>query len=58
MEFIVKKVKKGLDLEEIADILEKPSEEIRDIYEVVMKNAPDYDIDKIIQDLNRKDYSA
>lgn len=51
MEFIVKKVKKGLDLEEIADILEKPSEEIRDIYEVVMKNAPEYDVEKIIDGL-------
>ena len=51
VEFIVKKVKKGLDLEEIADILEKPSEEIRDIYEVVMKNAPDYNIKKIFEEL-------
>ena len=51
MELIVKKVKKGMNLEEIADILEKPSEEIRDIYEVVMKNAPEYNIKKIFEEL-------
>lgn len=51
MELIVKKVKKGMNLEEIADILEKPSEEIKDIYEVVMKNAPEYDVEKIIDGL-------
>ena len=51
MELIVKKVKKGMNLEEIADILEKPSEEIQDIYEVVMKNAPEYDVDKIVEEL-------
>ena len=51
MELIIKKVKKGMKLEEIADILEKPKEDIKDIYEAVMRNAPDYDIDKIIQDL-------
>ena len=51
MELIIKKVKKGMKLEEIADILEKPSEEIRDIYEVVMKNAPEYDIEKIKDEL-------
>ena len=49
--FIVKKVKKGLDLQEIADILEEQVEDIRDIYEAVMKNAPDYDVDKIIEEL-------
>ena len=44
---IVKKVRRGKNLQTIADELEEPIDEVRKIYEAVMKAAPDYDIKMI-----------
>ena len=48
---IVKKVRRGKDLQTIADELEEPVDEVRKIYEAVMKAAPDYDIKMIRESL-------
>ena len=51
VDLVVKKVKKGMNPAEIAEALEEPEEEIRRIYEVVIENAPEYDIKKIMEKL-------
>ena len=48
---IVKKVRRGKNLQMIADELEEPVDEVRKIYEAVMKAAPDYDIKMIRESL-------
>ena len=48
---IVKKVRRGKNLQTIADELEDPVDEVRKIYEAVMKAAPDYDMDTIWKSL-------
>ena len=48
---IVKKVRRGKDLQTIADELEEPVDEVRKIYEAVMKAAPDYDMKMIRESL-------
>ena len=48
---IVKKVRRGKNLQTIADELEEPVDEVRKIYEAVMKAAPDYDMDTICKNL-------
>ena len=39
-------------LQEIADIMEKPEAEIKEMYEAVIKSAPDYNIDSIVKELH------
>ena len=41
----------GKNLQTIADELEEPVDEVRKIYEAVMKAAPDYDIKMIRESL-------
>ena len=48
---IIKKVRRGKSLQTIADELEEPVDEVRKIYEAVMKAAPDYDIKMIRESL-------
>ena len=48
---IVKKVRRGKNLQTIADELEEPVDEVRKIYEAVMIAAPDYDIKMIRESL-------
>ena len=58
VEFVVKKLKKGLTMKEIAEILEEKPREIREICGIASKYAPDYDVDKIFAEylLDRKIY--
>ena len=49
---IVKKVRRGKDLETIAEELEESVENIREIYEAVQKSAPDYNMDTICKSLD------
>lgn len=51
VEFIVKKLRKGLTVKEIAEILEKNVYEIRSICVIASRYAPDYDVDKIFVEL-------
>ncbi len=48
---IVKKVRRGKDLTTIAEELEEPIENIREIYETIQKAAPDYNMDTICKSL-------
>lgn len=48
---IVKKVRRGKDLITIAEELEEPIENIREIYGAIQKSAPDYDMDTICKSL-------
>ena len=48
---ITQKVKRGVELSQIADAMEKDTETIRPIYDAVKAAAPDYDSEKILQKL-------
>ena len=50
---IIKKVRRGKELETIAEELEANVEDIREIYEAVRKAAPEYDMDIIRKSLNK-----
>lgn len=50
---VVKKVKKGQSLEQIADVLEERTETLCPIYEAVVSAAPDYDVDMIYHQLKK-----
>ena len=54
IEFVIKKVKRGQTLEQIADILEKDPEKIEAIYHAVIEAAPEYDLAKIQKRVSRK----
>ena len=46
---LIKKIKKGQNLEQIADALETSPEELKEMYEAVIAAAPEYDVKKIYQ---------
>lgn len=50
---VIKKMKKGKSVEEIADMLEETPEKIQNIYELARDMAPDYDVEKICGQLTR-----
>ncbi len=50
---VVKKIKKGKDIEMIAEELEEDKEKIKEIFYAAMETAPGYDIDKICDIINR-----
>ena len=50
---VVKKVKKGQSLEQIADVLEEDPETLRPIYEAVVSAAPEYDTEMIYRRLKK-----
>ena len=54
IDLIIKKVKKGQTLKQIADILEKGPEKIEDIYHAVIEAAPEYDMEKIQRRVSEK----
>ena len=54
LELIVKKLRKGQSLEQIADALETSPGELKEVYEAVKKSAPDYDFKKIREILDEK----
>lgn len=49
---VIKKMKKGKSVEEIADMLEETPEKIQNIYELARDMAPDYDVEKICGQLS------
>ena len=51
IEFITRKVKRGMDLPVIADVIEMDQETIRPVWEAVREAAPDYDQDEILRKL-------
>ena len=48
---IIKKVQKGLDLPEIAEAMEMDMDSIRPVWQAVKSAAPEYDQEKILEDL-------
>ena len=55
IELIIKKYQKGYTAEDTADMLEEPVSRIRQIYDVIEKNAPDYDAESIYKQLCEKE---
>ncbi len=55
IELIIKIYQKGYTAEATADMLEEPVSRIRQIYDVIEKNAPDYDAETIYKQLRDKE---
>ena len=55
IELIIKIFQKGYTAEATADMLEDPVSRIRKIYDVIEKNAPDYDAETIYKQLREKE---
>ena len=55
IEKVIKKHQKGYTAEATADMLEEPVSRIRKIYDVIEKNAPDYDAETIYKQLHEKE---
>ena len=55
IELVIKKYKKGYTAEETADMLEEPVSRIRQIYDAIENNAPDYDADTIYRQLREQE---
>ena len=55
IEQVIKKCKKGYTAEATADMLEEPVSRIRQIYDVIEKNAPDYNPETIYKQLCKKE---
>ena len=53
IDLICKKLKKGKDIDTIADELEEEVETITPIIETAMKFAPDYNVDAIYEELHK-----
>lgn len=51
---VIKKVKKGMTSEEVADCLEEPEANIRIIYDVVKSSAPEYDMGRIMEECKKE----
>lgn len=47
IEIIIKKVKKGKELSTIASEIEKEEQDVKSLYDAVVAEAPDYNMDKI-----------
>lgn len=48
---ICKKLKKGLPVVQIAEAVEEDEARVQTIVDVAQKYAPDYDVEKIVQEL-------
>ena len=55
IEIVIKKYKKGCSVKETADMLEEPVSRIQQIYDVIEKNAQDYDAETIYKQLREKE---
>ena len=47
IEIIIKKVKKGIELSTIASEIEEEEQDVKSLYDAVVAEAPDYNMDKI-----------
>ncbi len=48
---ICKKLKKGMSISQIADAVEENEEKVQDIVDIAQKYAPNYDVEKIVEEL-------
>ena len=53
IEQTIKKINKGFSAEETADMLEEPIDTIQRIYDIAASMEPDYDIEKIYEELQK-----
>lgn len=51
MNQICKKLKKGMSVTQIAEAVEEDEARVQEIVDVSQKYAPDYDVEKIVQEL-------
>ena len=54
---VIKKIEKQCSAAQIAEILEEPLDTIQQIYDIALCQAPDYNADKILKELNSKTVS-
>ena len=54
---VIKKIEKQYSAAQIAEILEEPLDTIQQIYDIALCQAPDYNADKILKELNSKTVS-
>ncbi len=47
IKLICRKMKKGMMAEDIAELFEEDVDEVKQIYDIAIRYAPDYDIEKI-----------
>lgn len=57
IKLVIKKIEKQCSAAQIAEILEEPLDTIRQIYDIALCQAPDYNADKILKELNSKTVS-
>ena len=57
IKLVIKKIEKQCSAAQIAEILEEPLDTIQQIYDIALCQAPDYNADKILKELNSKTVS-
>lgn len=54
IKLVIKKLEKQFSAAQIAEVLEEPLDTIQPIYDIALRQAPDYNADKILEALNTK----
>ena len=57
IKLVIKKIEKQCSAAQISEILEEPLDTIQQIYDIALCQAPDYNADKILKELNSKTVS-
>lgn len=57
IKLVIKKIEKQCSAAQISEILEEPLDIIQQIYNIALCQAPDYNADKILKELNSKTVS-
>ena len=57
IKLVIKKIEKQCSAAQISEILEEPLDIIQQIYDIALCQAPDYNADKILKELNSKTVS-
>ena len=57
IKLVIKKIEKQISAAQISEILEEPLDIIQQIYDIALCQAPDYNADKILKELNSKTVS-
>ena len=58
IEMVSKKILKGMSPEEIAETFEESLDDVKEIYDIAVKYAPNYDADEIYRELVQSRNSA
>ena len=58
IKLVIKKIEKQCSAAQISEILEEPLDIIQQIYDIALCQAPDYNADKILKELNSKTVSG